>query len=788
MSELPHLKTPSIIVILGATGDLTTRKIIPSLWRLYSENLLPSKCSIVAFSKDNLLKEEYNNYIKKTLVEKSEIFDEEKLQPFLNFFTYISGDFENEKSFQKIATHVENFEEQWKVCSNKIFFMAASPVFYHLIFENLAKVKLNIPCDDNLGWTRILIEKPFGHDLKSSQELQKMLSKYFKEEQIYRIDHYLAKEIIRGITNFRFSNNLFEASWNNKMIEKIEIRLFETKGVEQRGQFYDFFGALRDVGQNHLLELLALITMKFPQGSDLIMMRKRREEILGTLKKWNKKLIKENTYQAQYEGYLDIDGVKKNSNTETFFSLRTEVEDPEWKGVPIIIEAGKKCKEARKEIVVTMKPPTDCFLCEPGEQAYKNQVIFEVEPKNQILIKFLTKQPGFEKKLEERFFSFFLYEKEDKTEYAEEYAKLFYEAMAGSQTDFASKKEVEYLWRFTDPIVSAWRSGVVPLEVYKQGTTPEAVFTENPIKELVFFNKTINVIGLGKMGANLSLRLIENNWNVYGYNIAPEVTKSLEKNGLHGVYSLKEMAEKDKGQRIFWLMVPAGKPVDEVIFGKEGLIKYLQKGDIIIDGGNSFYKDSIERFKKLKKIGIHFIDVGVSGGPNGARNGASLMIGGEKDIFEKLEPLFATLALENSYQFFEGAGAGHFVKMIHNGIEYGMMQAIAEGFAILKKSNYKLDLTNVADIYNHGSVIESRLIGWLEKAFEVYGDNLNNISGTVGYTGEGEWTVKTAKQMNVKAKIIEESLKFRVNSKKNPDYTGKILSAMRNQFGGHAIK
>ena len=788
MSELPHLKTPSIIVILGATGDLATRKIIPSLWRLFTEDLLPEKCSIVAFSRDNLSKEEFSQYVKKTLEERSKIFNPEKLQPFLNFFTYVSGTIENEKSFLDIKDHIENFEKQWMICSNKIFFMAASPVFYNSIFVNLAKVKLNIPWGGELGWTRILIEKPFGHDLKSSRELQKMLSKYFKEEQIYRIDHYLAKEIVRGITNFRFSNNLFESSWNNKTIEKIEIRLFETIGVEKRGKFYDSFGAFRDVGQNHLLELLALITMKSPDVFNPSTMRSRREEILATLRKWNKKLIQENTYRAQYQGYLDIDGVENNSATETFFSLRTEFEDPEWRGVPVIIEAGKRCKAIKKEIVVTMKPSTDCVHCAPGDEAYRNQVIFEIEPRSQILIKFLTRKPGFEKKLEERFFNFFLYEQEDKTEYSEEYAKLFYEAMAGSQVDFASEKEVESLWKFTDPVIEAWENNLVPMQVYPPDTTPQPVFVNMEKKEEVLLNKSIGIIGLGKMGANLSLRLIENGWRVYGYNKSSEETHNLEKKGLIGCYSIKDMFVNHAGPKIYWLMVPAGKPVDEVLFGKDGLINYLKKGDVVIDGGNSFYKDSIDRFNKLKKKGIDFIDVGVSGGPNGARNGASLMIGGQRNVFDKLESLFKTLALEQSYRFFEGAGAGHFVKMVHNGIEYGMMQAIAEGFNILKKSNYNLDLTNVADIYNHGSVIESKLVGWMEKAFVVYGESLKDVSGTVGYTGEGEWTVKTAKQMKLKAKIIEESLKFRIHSKKDPNYTGKLLSAMRNQFGGHSIK
>jgi len=179
------------------------------------------------------------------------------------------------------------------------------------------------------------------------------------------------------------------------------------------------------------------------------------------------------------------------------------------------------------------------------------------------------------------------------------------------------------------------------------------------------------------------------------------------------------------------------------------------------------------------------MDTGVSGGPKGARFGASLMIGGDKKVFQKMEPLFSDIASVDGYRFFEGAGAGHFIKMVHNGIEYGMMQAIAEGFTILKKSKYELDFGKVADIYNHGSVIESRLIGWMKNALRLHGDDLKNVSGSVGHTGEGAWTIKTAKEMKIKAKVIEEALNFRIISEKKPDYTGKILSALREQFGGH---
>ncbi len=190
----------------------------------------------------------------------------------------------------------------------------------------------------------------------------------------------------------------------------------------------------------------------------------------------------------------------------------------------------------------------------------------------------------------------------------------------------------------------------------------------------------------------------------------------------------------------------------------------------------------------MAKKGILFLDVGTSGGPGGARYGACLMVGGDKKIYEYLLPLLTDIAVPNGVEFFKGIGAGHFVKMIHNGIEYGMMQAIAEGFHILKNSTYNLDLKRVAEIYNHGSGIESRLMKWLADGLQLYGENLDTISGTVAHTGEGAWTVNAAKELGVKAKVIEDALKFRIESEKNPNYTGKILSTLRNQFGGHSAK
>ncbi len=307
-------------------------------------------------------------------------------------------------------------------------------------------------------------------------------------------------------------------------------------------------------------------------------------------------------------------------------------------------------------------------------------------------------------------------------------------------------------------------------------------------KKIAAKGRTIGIVGLGKMGANVARRLREHGWNVRGYARSAATRALIGKEGITTARSLRELVTMLPTPRTVWVMVPAKGPTEEVLFGKEGLASLLVAGDTVIDAGNSFYKDSVVHAKKFAKRGINFLDVGFSGGPGGARNGGCLMIGGGERLAKRFELLFKDTARLDAYQFFKGAGAGHFVKMVHNGIEYGMMQSLAEGFAVLKRSKYRLDLERVAAIYNNGSVIESRLVGWMQDALQTYGEDLKKVSGTVGHTGEGAWTVETARELKVSAPVITDSFKFRVDSAKKSSYTGKLLSALRNQFGGHSIK
>jgi 6-phosphogluconate dehydrogenase len=291
----------------------------------------------------------------------------------------------------------------------------------------------------------------------------------------------------------------------------------------------------------------------------------------------------------------------------------------------------------------------------------------------------------------------------------------------------------------------------------------------------------IAYIGLGKMGRNMVERLIQKGYEVSAYDASPEAREGARTLGAWTASSVQELLEHVATPRTVWLMVPH-QVVDEVL---AALAPHLVPGDTIIEGGNSPFEKTIERARAHEERGIRFLDAGVSGGPGGAREGACIMVGGNIATYSEYKPLFRALSVENGFAYMGKSGAGHFVKMVHNGIEYGMMQAIAEGFDLMRQSDFNLKLTDVAKLYNHGSVIESRLVGWLRSGFELYGEDLAAITGSAKASGEGLWTVETAKKMGVPVAVIEDSVKAREHSQQHPNYQGQILSVMRNQFGGH---
>ena len=294
----------------------------------------------------------------------------------------------------------------------------------------------------------------------------------------------------------------------------------------------------------------------------------------------------------------------------------------------------------------------------------------------------------------------------------------------------------------------------------------------------------IGFIGLGRMGANMVERLLKGGHQIVAYNRSSEKTKEIEKKGAIGAYSLSELVQKLPKPKIVWLMVPAGDTVANMI---QQLLPLLSSGDILIDGGNSNYRDSVARAKEVTKRSIQFMDVGTSGGIWGLKNGYCMMIGGDESTFKKLEPIFKTLAPKDGYLYVGPNGAGHFVKMVHNGIEYGMLQAYGEGFEIMKASDFKLDFAKISRLWNQGSVVRSWLLELAEIAFQK-DPSLSAFKDYVEDSGEGRWTVLEAIAKNVSAPVITLSLLERFRSREEHCFSAQVIAALRNEFGGHDFK
>jgi 6-phosphogluconate dehydrogenase len=295
----------------------------------------------------------------------------------------------------------------------------------------------------------------------------------------------------------------------------------------------------------------------------------------------------------------------------------------------------------------------------------------------------------------------------------------------------------------------------------------------------------LGMIGLGRMGANMTQRLLNGGHEMVVFDRNPVAIEEAAKQGAVGVGSLEEMCAKLTVPRAIWIMVPAGPPVEQTI---ADLLPHLEPGDILIDGGNSNFKETKRRAGLTEAKGVHFLDAGTSGGIWGLKNGYCLMVGGPKEAFDHIEPLIKTLAPPDGYAYVGPSGAGHFAKMIHNGIEYGMLQAIGEGFDILYSSEYDFELKELAHLWNQGSVIRSWLLELAENAFEREGQHLEAIRGYVEDSGEGRWTVLEAIEKNVPAPVLTLSLLARFMSRDDNCFSAKVIAALRNEFGGHAVK
>jgi glucose-6-phosphate 1-dehydrogenase len=452
--------SPTIFIILGITGDLAGRKLLPSLLNLYVKKLLPQKFAIVGFSRRAFTREEFREFIRGHMKIASGQYHEEDIKHFLDHMYYEQGLFDIPTSYANLSMRLKIIDDGFHQCSNKLFHLAVAPTYYETILEHLSNSGLTIPCGGDEGWTRVLVEKPFGHNIETAKKLDKRLGELFDEEQIFRIDHYLAKEALQNVLAFRFTNTIFEPLWNFNHIEAVHIKLLEKGGIEGRGGFYDDIGALKDVGQNHILQMLALVAMEPPEKFDADSIRKERAKLLARLKILPTKKFSDYTVRGQYEGYANEKGVKRNSQTETYFRVQTFIDSPRWKNVPFYIESGKALSESKSEINVYFK--------NESEQDLQNVLTFRIQPDEGIKIKFFVKTPGFGMKVEPKTLKFKYSESHTFQELPDAYERVLYDAIMGDQTLFTSTDEVMQAWKFITSIITSWST--LPLTIYKKGT------------------------------------------------------------------------------------------------------------------------------------------------------------------------------------------------------------------------------------------------------------------------------------------------------------------------------
>lgn len=477
MAECKKMEQPTSVVLLGATGDLAQKKLLPSLMDMFARGVLPDRFHIVAFSKDELTDDSYREFARTHIDARGKTYAPGVPEAFLNTMTYVQGMFDDRNAFTRIRETLEEYDNAIGMCTSKMFYLAVPPVFYDTIFEQIAHTKLDQPCVVGEGWTRILVEKPFGSDLDHAHYLEDKLSVLFREEQIYRIDHYLAKDALQNILAFRFSNGIFEDNWNRNYVEAVSIKVYESIDVRTRGAFFDGVGALRDVGQNHMLQMLALIAMERPHALDAKAIRAARAQVLRALRRPTTEHVR-GWVKGQYEGYRDTPHVNSESRTETYFALKTYVDLPAWEGVPFYLEHGKAMEESRTEITVRFRSSRTCVCNEQAPHEHPNFVRFTVSPHQTIMVRFWVRKPGVKYALEPNDLVFDRHATlPEGSSLAEAYEDVLFDGLCGNQTLFVSSEEQEAAWTFVTDILKHWRD--TEPQIYTRGSTgPESALKQ----------------------------------------------------------------------------------------------------------------------------------------------------------------------------------------------------------------------------------------------------------------------------------------------------------------------
>ena len=457
---------PTLLFIFGGSGDLNFRKLTPALFNLYIDGWLPEKITITGIARTDYDSKDYRERLHEGIQQFSrrKEWPEGKWETFAEKLNYIQLDVKQKEDYEKIGKHIEEKSKEFGSHPNVIFYMAVAPQLVPAIAQNLRQLQV---CADS-KCSRIVVEKPFGHDLKSARELNKLLGGLYKEEQIYRIDHYLGKETVQNILAFRFANALFEPVWNRNYIDHIQITASETVGVEDRGGYYEGSGALRDMVQNHILQLLCMIAMEPPLSFDANEIRNKKVDVLNAIRKITRENVHENAVRGQYssgwmkgeqvKGYREEPDVSKNSATETFAAVKFFIDNWRWQGVPFYVRTGKRLNAKASVISVAFRPaPNYSFPKEATETWRPNRITFSIQPDMDIRLRFQAKRPGTELSLNPVNMVFNYKQAYEEGE-PEAYETLLLNAMEGDPTLFMRSDQVEASWEVIMPILEAWES------------------------------------------------------------------------------------------------------------------------------------------------------------------------------------------------------------------------------------------------------------------------------------------------------------------------------------------
>jgi glucose-6-phosphate 1-dehydrogenase len=459
----PH---PTVFIIFGAAGDLTRRKLMPALYNLFLDRWLPEQFRVLGIGHGDMKEEGFRQEMKKgvdTFSRRGKT-EKEAWERFAPHLTFMSADLDDQKAYTELSKKLGDLDKEWEATANRVFYLALPPAMIEPVATHLGKAKLNVDREHN----RIVVEKPFGHDLDSARNLNRFLGNIFRESQIFRIDHYLGKETVQNILAFRFGNTLFEPIWNRRYIDHVQITVAEQLGIGERGHYYDRAGALRDMIQNHLLQILCLVTMEAPVSLSDNEVRNKKVDVLHAVRPIPRDRIHQFAVSGQYgsgwiegkqvQAYRDEDNVAEDSFTETFAAVRLFLDNWRWEGVPFYLRTGKRLPAKTSEVCIQFRPvPHQTFPPHTLLEWHPNRLIIAIQPAEGILLRFQSKYPGMTMRLSPVMMQFY-YQETFRAVTPEAYETLLMDVMRGDATLFMRGDQAEAAWEVISPVLEAWNS------------------------------------------------------------------------------------------------------------------------------------------------------------------------------------------------------------------------------------------------------------------------------------------------------------------------------------------